>query len=44
VWVAQAVTVESVQVQIDAQTRVAADHYPVVATLALPGSEVGIGR
>ena len=44
VWVAQAVTAESVQVPVDAQTRVASDHYPVVASLALPGSEVGIGR
>jgi len=31
-------------VPVDTQTRVAADHYPVVASLALPGSEVGIGR
>jgi endonuclease/exonuclease/phosphatase family metal-dependent hydrolase len=31
-------------VPIDAQTRFAADHYPVVATVALPGSAVGIGR
>lgn len=31
-------------VPIDAQTRFAADHYPVVATIALPGSAVGIGR
>lgn len=31
-------------VPIDAQTRVASDHYPVVADIALPGSEVGVGR
>jgi endonuclease/exonuclease/phosphatase family metal-dependent hydrolase len=44
IWLAQSIAVESVQVPIDAQTHVAADHYPVVANIALPGSEVGIGR
>ncbi|MGH9373845.1 MAG: endonuclease/exonuclease/phosphatase family protein [Vicinamibacterales bacterium] len=37
------VTVSSAYVPIDAGTRLAADHYPVVADIALPGSEVGIG-
>jgi endonuclease/exonuclease/phosphatase family metal-dependent hydrolase len=31
-------------VPIDDGTRLAADHYPVVSDLALPGSAVGIGR
>jgi endonuclease/exonuclease/phosphatase family metal-dependent hydrolase len=31
-------------VPIDAATRLAADHYPVVIDLALPGANVGIGR
>jgi endonuclease/exonuclease/phosphatase family metal-dependent hydrolase len=38
------VAVASVSVPIDSQTRLAADHYPVVADIALTGSEVGIGR
>jgi endonuclease/exonuclease/phosphatase family metal-dependent hydrolase len=38
------VNVSSAYVPIDAQTRLAADHYPVVVGIALPGSEVGIGR
>ena len=29
---------------VDTQTRLAADHYPVVADITVPGSEVGIGR
>jgi len=29
-------------VPVDLDTRLAADHYPVVADIALPGSEVGI--
>ncbi|HEY8551190.1 MAG TPA: endonuclease/exonuclease/phosphatase family protein [Vicinamibacterales bacterium] len=44
VLVSPQVTVSQVYVPIDAQTRLAADHYPVVADIALPGSEVGIGR
>lgn len=31
-------------VPVNAQTRLAADHYPVVADLLLPGEAVGIGR
>ena len=34
----------SAHVPIDAQTRHAADHYPVVATLTVPGSEAGAVR
>lgn len=44
VLVAPQVDVRTTYVPIDAQTIVAADHYPVVADIALPGSEVGIGR
>jgi endonuclease/exonuclease/phosphatase family metal-dependent hydrolase len=33
VWVSPAIAVESVQVPLDAQTRVASDHYPVVANI-----------
>jgi endonuclease/exonuclease/phosphatase family metal-dependent hydrolase len=44
IWLAPSVTAESVQVPIDAQTHLAADHYPVVANLTLPGSAVGVGR
>jgi endonuclease/exonuclease/phosphatase family metal-dependent hydrolase len=35
------VTAASVYVPVDAATHLAADHYPVVADIALPGSEVG---
>ena len=38
------IDVTAVYVPIDDRTRLAADHYPVVADIALPGSEVGIGR
>ena len=38
------VTVGLAYVPIDGQTHLAADHYPVVADIALPGSAVGIGR
>ena len=34
----------AVHVPIDDRTRLAADHYPVVTDIALPGSEVGVGR
>jgi endonuclease/exonuclease/phosphatase family metal-dependent hydrolase len=44
VLVAPQVDVKTTYVPIDAQTIVAADHYPVVADIVLPGSEVGIGR
>lgn len=43
-FVTSQVTVASAYVPIDAQTRQASDHYPVVVDIALPGSEVGIGR
>ena len=43
-FVSSKVTVARAYVQIDSQTRLAADHYPVVADIALPGSAVGIGR
>jgi endonuclease/exonuclease/phosphatase family metal-dependent hydrolase len=38
------VLLRSSYVPVDAQTNVAADHYPVVTDIALPGSEVGVGR
>jgi endonuclease/exonuclease/phosphatase family metal-dependent hydrolase len=41
IFVSGQVTAASVHVPIDANTRLAADHYPVVADIALPGSEVG---
>jgi endonuclease/exonuclease/phosphatase family metal-dependent hydrolase len=44
VFVSSEVTPGSAYVPIDAETRLASDHYPVVVDLALPGSEVGIGR
>ena len=44
IFVSPAITVDSVHVPLDAQTRVASDHYPVVATIALPGSAVGIRK
>ena len=44
VWLSPTIAVESVQVPLDAQTRLAADHYPVVANISLPGSAVGVGR
>lgn len=34
----------AVHVPIDERTRLAADHYPVVTDIALPGAEVGGGR
>ena len=43
-FLASQVGVDAVVVPIDQQTRLASDHYPVVADIALPGSEVGIGR
>jgi endonuclease/exonuclease/phosphatase family metal-dependent hydrolase len=43
-FVASQIDVEAAYVPIDGQTRLAADHYPVVADIALPGSEVGVGR
>jgi endonuclease/exonuclease/phosphatase family metal-dependent hydrolase len=43
VFVSSRVTVSSAYVPIDAATRLASDHYPVVADIALPGSDVGIG-
>lgn len=43
VFVSSQVIARSAYVPIDANTRLAADHYPVVADITLPGSEVGIG-
>ena len=43
VFVSPDVTPTRTYVPIDADTRLAADHYPVVADIALPGSAVGIG-
>lgn len=43
-FVTSQVDVGATYVPIDARTRLAADHYPVVADIGLPGSEVGIGR
>jgi endonuclease/exonuclease/phosphatase family metal-dependent hydrolase len=44
VFVSSDVEVAAASVPINEYTRLAADHYPVVANIALPGSEVGIGR
>ena len=44
VFVTSGVDVTGTRVPIDPQTRLAADHYPVVSDIALPGSGVGIGR
>jgi endonuclease/exonuclease/phosphatase family metal-dependent hydrolase len=44
VFVSPDVQVNGTYVPVDDQTRFAADHYPVVADIALPGSAVGIGR
>ena len=44
IFVSDDITVTSVYVPIDAHTRLAADHYPVVADITLPGSEVGLNR
>jgi len=43
-FVSPQVTVNAAYVPIDAHTRVASDHYPVVADIELPGSEVGVRR
>ena len=44
IFVSPQVDVTRTYVPIDPQTNLAADHYPVVADIALPGSEVGINR
>jgi endonuclease/exonuclease/phosphatase family metal-dependent hydrolase len=44
VFVSPDVDVSLACVPIDAKTRLASDHYPVVSNVALPGSAVGIGR
>lgn len=44
IFVSPQVTVTSTDVPIDQHTNLAADHYPVVANITLPGSEVGINR
>jgi hypothetical protein len=38
------VEVSATYVPIDSNTRLAADHYPVVSDIELPGSAVGIRR
>ena len=43
IFVSAQVTVAGAYVPIDEDTRLAADHYPVVADITLPGSEVGVG-
>ena len=44
VFVSDAVGVSRAEVAITPLTRLASDHYPLVAALKLPGSQVGIGR
>jgi endonuclease/exonuclease/phosphatase family metal-dependent hydrolase len=44
IFVSDQVDVATAYVPLNEHTRLAADHYPVVADIALPGSEVGIGR
>jgi len=44
VFVSPDVEVAGTYVPIDSGTRLAADHYPVVSNIALPGEGVGIGR
>ena len=43
-FVSAQVTVGAAYVPIDDQTRLASDHYPVVAAIAVPGAAVGIKR
>ncbi len=44
IFVSPDVAVSTTRVVINPATHLAADHYPVVSDLALPGSGVGIGR
>lgn len=44
IFASQTITVDSVQVPLNAETRVASDHYPVVAAVTLPGGAVGAGK
>lgn len=44
VFVSPDIEVDGTFVPVDEQTRYAADHYPVIADIALPGSAVGIGH
>lgn len=44
VFVSPDVEVSRALVPVDAQTRLASDHYPVVSDVVLPGSAVGIHR
>jgi endonuclease/exonuclease/phosphatase family metal-dependent hydrolase len=44
VFVSTDVAVSATSVPIDSSTRLAADHYPVVSDIELPGSAVGGGR
>ena len=43
IFVSPGIAISSVSVPIDAQTRLASDHYPVVANIAVPGSQPGPG-
>jgi len=44
IFVSPDVRVDGTSVPITPATRLAADHYPVVSDIALPGSAVGVGR
>ena len=44
VFVSAVVGVSRVEVPVTSLTRVASDHYPVVADVALPGAAVGVGQ
>lgn len=44
IFVSRDVTVSAAMAPITPVTRLASDHYPVVADVALPGSQVGIGN
>lgn len=44
VWISGDVAARGTSVPLNEATRLAADHYPVVADLALPGTAVGVGH
>jgi endonuclease/exonuclease/phosphatase family metal-dependent hydrolase len=44
IFVSTDVEVATTFVPVNASTRLASDHYPVVSDIAVPGSEVGIHR
>lgn len=44
IFISRNITVSDATVPITPVTRLASDHYPVVADVALPGSQVGVGR